>query len=77
MKRQLQSLYLLKVLTCQEITEEQIDVEVEESSDSKTEGETTKKTTKKKMKTTWRYFVADAINAAALGGKGPADEPGF
>lgn len=76
-KRQLQSLYLLKVLTCQEITEEQIDVEVEESSDSKTEGETTKKTTKKKMKTTWRYFVADAINAAALGGKGPADEPAF
>lgn len=76
-KRQLQSLYLLQALTCEESEEEQIETEVEESSGKgetllKEPVVTTKKRTTVKKKTVWRYSVADSIDVAALGDRGLA-----
>jgi hypothetical protein len=68
-KRQLDSLYLLQVLTCVESVEQHVKkVEVEDAAETKTTRTLTARTTK-------RYRVAEALKAEALGLR--AVDPGF
>jgi len=74
-KRQLESLYLLQVLTCDEsveIAEEKVEVE-----DAGTDAKPTKRKRTLKKRTIKRYRVVHGLRATALGFKEPDEPPPF